>query len=158
MDNLFSKIIKIANYLDQKGLYEESDFLENKLIKIAVAPPRPTMPPVRPSWTPGTARPIPPGTAPIPPARPPAPRPPGPITPTPKPPIIVPPPAPKLRAQKLFQDFHNVFLPCSAQFIQSHDDNMSSKHHCRSYNEELSRNSMDKYHKESNMTQVLNLD
>ena len=45
MDNLFSKIIKIPNYLDQKGLYEESDFLENKLIKIAVAPPRPTMPP-----------------------------------------------------------------------------------------------------------------
>ena len=46
MDNLFSKIIKIANYLDQKGLYEESDFLENKLIKIAQRGPLTITPPL----------------------------------------------------------------------------------------------------------------
>jgi hypothetical protein len=63
--------------------------------------------------------------------------------------VSVPPPAPKLRAQRLLPDFNNVFLPCSAQFVLSHDDNMSSKHHCRSYNEELSRNSMDIYLRES---------
>lgn len=72
--------------------------------------------------------------------------------------VSIPPPAPKLRAQRLLPDFNNVFLPCSAQFVLSHDDNMSSKHHCRSYNEELSKNSMDKYLRESNFTQVLNPD
>ena len=41
--------------------------------------------------------------------------------------VNVPPPAPKLRAQRLLPDFPNVFLPCSAQFLHSNDDNMSSK-------------------------------
>ena len=72
--------------------------------------------------------------------------------------VSIPPPAPKLRAQRLLPDFPNVFLPCSAQFIQSLDDNISSKHHCKSYNDELSRNSMDNYLKESNFSYALNLD
>jgi hypothetical protein len=72
MDNLFSKIIKIASILDANGFYKQSDFLENQLMKYAkpapplvrpriptgpieLPPPRRTPIPDRPPFNPSTA-------------------------------------------------------------------------------------------------------